>query len=50
MSSLLPSNSASFGLLSLLDWVVVAVYAGGLIILGLLMSRRRIAFLYRLVE
>jgi len=32
-----------FGLLSVLDWVVVATYAGGLILLGLLMSRRRIA-------
>jgi solute:Na+ symporter, SSS family len=30
-------------LLSLLDWTVVIVYAGGLIVLGLLMSRRRIA-------
>jgi SSS family solute:Na+ symporter len=43
VSSLLPSNSSSFGLLSVLDWVVVATYAGGLILLGLLMSRRRIA-------
>src|SRR6202166_2965106 len=40
----MPSNSISpFGLLGLLDWVVVAAYAGGLIFLGLLMSRRRIA-------
>lgn len=30
-------------LLSLLDWVVVATYSGGLIVLGLLMSRRRVA-------
>jgi SSS family solute:Na+ symporter len=30
-------------LLSVLDWVVVAAYAGGLVILGLLMSRRHIA-------
>src|ERR1700676_2569712 len=40
----MPSNSvSSFGLLGLLDWVVVAAYAGGLIVLGLLMSRRHIA-------
>src|SRR6202790_1413745 len=40
----MPSNSISpFGLLGLLDWAVVAAYAGGLIVLGLLMSRRRIA-------
>jgi SSS family solute:Na+ symporter len=39
----MPSNPSSFGLLGLLDWVVVATYAGGLIVLGLLMSRRRIA-------
>src|ERR1700681_779115 len=39
----MPANSASLGLLGLLDWVVVAAYAGGLIVLGLLMSRRRIA-------
>jgi SSS family solute:Na+ symporter len=37
------SNNHPFGLLGLLDWAVVALYAGGLIILGLLMSRRRIA-------
>jgi solute:Na+ symporter, SSS family len=43
VSTLLPSNSSSFGLLSVLDWVVVGTYAGGLILLGLLMSRRRIA-------
>ena len=29
------------GLLGVLDWVVVAAYSGGLIVLGLLMSRRR---------
>jgi solute:Na+ symporter, SSS family len=29
--------------LALLDWAVVALYGGGLIVLGLLMSRRRIA-------
>src|SRR6202046_4385364 len=39
----MPSNSGAFSLLGLLDWVVVAVYAGGLLVLGLLMSRRRIA-------
>src|SRR4030088_3712565 len=40
----MPSNSvSSFGLLGLLDWAVVGAYAGGLIVLGLLMSRRRIA-------
>jgi solute:Na+ symporter, SSS family len=38
-----PGNPASFGLLGLLDWLVVAAYTGGLIVLGLLMSRRRIA-------
>jgi len=37
------SNNHTFGVLSLLDWAVVALYAGGLILLGLLMSRRRIA-------
>ena len=31
-------NSPS--LLGVLDWVVVAAYAGGLVVLGLLMSRR----------
>src|SRR6266478_6946969 len=41
--SAVPINSHPFGLLGLLDWVVVAAYTGGLIILGLLMSRRRIA-------
>jgi solute:Na+ symporter, SSS family len=39
----MPNNSHAFGLLGLLDWVVVAAYTGGLILLGLLMSRRRIA-------
>src|SRR6202790_3614087 len=40
----MPSNSASsLGLLGLLDWVVVAAYAGGLIVLGLVMSRRHLA-------
>src|SRR6266851_1658884 len=40
----MPSKSvSSFGLLGLLDWAVVAAYAGGLIVLGLLMSKRRIA-------
>ena len=34
---------ASFGSLGLLDWVVIAGYTGGLILLGLLMSRRHIA-------
>src|SRR5882762_10823832 len=38
----MPANSASLGLLGLLDWVVVAAYTGGLIVLGLLLSRRRI--------
>src|ERR1700688_62966 len=39
----MPGNSvSSLGLLGLLDWVVVAAYAGGLIFLGLLMSKRRI--------
>jgi SSS family solute:Na+ symporter len=38
----MPSNPHAFGLLGLLDWVVVAAYTGGLIFLGLLMSRRRI--------
>jgi len=38
-----PSSSHTFGLLGLLDWVVVAAYTGGLIFLGLLMSKRRIA-------
>jgi solute:Na+ symporter, SSS family len=37
------SNSHPVGLLGALDWAVVALYAGGLIVLGLLMSRRRIA-------
>src|SRR5580658_4344530 len=37
------STPATFGALGLLDWVVVALYAGGLIVLGLVMSRRRVA-------
>jgi len=41
--SAVPINSHPFGLLGLLDWVVVAAYTGGLIFLGLLMSKRRIA-------
>ncbi len=43
LSTRIPFSAGSFGLLSLLDWTVVALYAGGLILLGLLMSRRRIA-------
>ena len=39
----MPSNSDGFGLLGVLDWVVVAAYTGCLIVLGLLMSRRRVA-------
>src|SRR3984885_5919839 len=39
----MPTNSAALGLLSLLDWVVVAAYTACLIVLGLLMSRRRVA-------
>src|ERR1700733_2127557 len=39
----MPASSHSFGLLGLVDWVVVAACTGGLIVLGLLMSRRRIA-------
>jgi solute:Na+ symporter, SSS family len=35
-------SRAPFGLLQMLDWVVVSVYAAGLILLGLLISRRRI--------
>jgi SSS family solute:Na+ symporter len=37
------ASNASLGLLSLLDCMVVAAYTAGLILLGLLMSRRRIA-------
>ena len=37
----MPGHSAS-GLLGVIDWVVVATYAVGLMVLGLLMSRRRI--------
>jgi solute:Na+ symporter, SSS family len=36
-------NGLPFGLLGVLDWVVVATYAGGLLLLGLLMSRRHVA-------
>ncbi len=32
--------SAPGGLLGVLDWLVIGTYAGGLIVLGLLMSRR----------
>jgi len=39
----MPASSGPLGLLGLLDWVVVVTYAGGLIVLGLAMSRRRIA-------
>src|ERR1700723_1582205 len=39
----MPGNSAGFSLLGVLDWVVVAAYTGCLIVLGLLMSRRRVA-------
>src|SRR6202051_3404139 len=39
----MPGSAGSLGLLGVLDWVVVATYAGGLIVLGLAMSRRRIA-------
>jgi solute:Na+ symporter, SSS family len=41
--SAMPGSAGPLGLLGLLDWVVVATYAVGLIVLGLLMSRRRIA-------
>jgi SSS family solute:Na+ symporter len=34
------AHSAPAGLLGVLDWFVVGTYAGGLIVLGLLMSRR----------
>jgi solute:Na+ symporter, SSS family len=37
------STSSTFGLLGPFDWLVVAVYSGGLILLGVLMSRRRAA-------
>jgi solute:Na+ symporter, SSS family len=40
---MLSDDTGSMSLLGVLDWAVVAVYAGGLIILGLLMSRRRAA-------
>jgi SSS family solute:Na+ symporter len=39
----MPGSAGSLGLLGVLDWVIVAAYAGGLMVLGLLMSRRRIA-------
>src|SRR6202140_2092038 len=39
----MPANSAGFGLLGLLDWVVGAAYTGCLLVLGLLMSRRPIS-------
>ena len=38
----MPGSGAGFGLLGLLDWLVVVGYTTGLIVLGLLMSRRRI--------
>jgi solute:Na+ symporter, SSS family len=38
-----PSSSGIFSVLGPLDWVVVALYAGGLIALGLAMTRRRVA-------
>ena len=41
--SILAANPDSQGVLGLFDWIVVAAYAGGLIVLGLLMSRRRVA-------
>jgi SSS family solute:Na+ symporter len=40
---MLPNDAGSLSLLGVLDWAVVAVYAGGLLLLGLLMSRRRTA-------
>ena len=39
----MPDSSTRFGLLGLLDWAVVVTYAVLLIVLGLLMSRRRLA-------
>src|SRR5208282_6547708 len=38
----MPTSSAPL-LLSALDWAVIAVYVGGLVVLGLLMSRRHFA-------
>jgi SSS family solute:Na+ symporter len=38
-----PMSGSTAVLLSVLDWTVVAVYVGGLIILGLLLSRRHFA-------
>src|SRR5450755_1390871 len=40
--SAMTGSAGRLGPLGLLDWVVVATYAGGLIVLGLLMSRRRV--------
>ncbi len=40
---MMQSTAGVSSLLGLIDWLVVAVYAGGLIVLGLVMSRRRIA-------
>ncbi len=37
----MPHPSVPGGLLGVFDWLVVATYAGGLTVLGLLMSRRR---------
>jgi len=38
----MPGNSASV-VLSVFDWTVIATYVGGLVLLGLLMSRRKFA-------
>jgi SSS family solute:Na+ symporter len=38
----MPTHSGALGLLSVLDWAVVAAYSGGLIVLGLMLSRRRV--------
>jgi SSS family solute:Na+ symporter len=38
-----PGDTAPLGLLGVLDWAVVIVYAGGLMVLGLMMSGRRAA-------
>src|SRR3984885_13196265 len=40
---MLPNDMGSLALLGALDWAVVAIYAGGLLLLGLLMYRRRTA-------
>jgi len=37
---MLQASSAPGGLLGVLDWLVIGIYSGGLIVLGLLMSRR----------